>query len=777
MAYNLLLHPERPANPMGLMGGEVTGVKKGTSADLTFGYVGCETKGEYFSLVTSPTFSPSYVYYRKAQENPRFSTKKSAILDAISWLHGKLDDGGNRDPIKCVILDEDGDEDDSQSAIPYTLDAAWQMYESNKESAHKFLGCLVYITDEILQNAASHGETLSAEDVETRYNDLSDCGIKVLEKNREHSNAAPLALPFGLRAECTRKYDEKRCERWNRIWLCMQQLDFYKPNTKAPLLFANVTKSVDPKTKPRWWEEKAEGNGKTPSASTLIKEAIALVVQPNTTKYLMCSLVLDPDDPDEDVKDYLDEMQERYSDEVAKVRQPQKIFSPYSFPSIYRWVSFVSRRMNFGKLRVVVKELKMSLLNENGTELGKTHVIYGSDTGIQISEMKEIIDTVKPHDIRFYFGLITDESSNEPEYELPSCLQSFMKLENDAFVPAHFPTQLKTAQTDGVEIFNNPTTAASQTSSGIVPRLVQGCIEEGPPLPPVAPPRNDEQSNTALPSNDIPLSEPPAMSRAPKTFDWNTYRPEHAASMSDAARAWDDIEREAMEGGYKPALDPETSDLMFEQGWPIGPAPNEPIRSKISQYTASVQKSKAGTKWTTHAAVMKKDLADLTRMAGTEVKLDPFEPFVKKFECAFDACKEEAEAYPFTQPKPKGMSGLTQFYAPSDVWLRDRLGPNDTRRERSQFIDEEYDGLDVLDDKSKLMEWIRMAINEVAPGRVATQRPLDDRTKKSKVYKNVARTERAVGNMEVSDAMRFDRPMKDGVKGASIEGEDLEYVS
>jgi hypothetical protein len=121
MAYHSVFYPDSPAKPMKRTGGEITRIPKRPSEDITLGYLGYEAKGEHVRLVTSPIFIPAYLYYRKAQENAYFSNKISAIAEAISWLHIKLDADGIRDPTKCVVHDRNGVRGYSKSAIPNTL--------------------------------------------------------------------------------------------------------------------------------------------------------------------------------------------------------------------------------------------------------------------------------------------------------------------------------------------------------------------------------------------------------------------------------------------------------------------------------------------------------------------------------------------------------------------------------------------------------------------------------------------------------------------------------
>jgi hypothetical protein len=307
MAYHSVFYPDSPTKPMRRTGGEITRIPKRTSEDVTFGYLGCEAKGEYVRLVTSPVFIPAYIYYRKAQENVYFSNKKSAIVEAISWLHGKLEgvDYGGKG-VRCY----------SSSAIPDSLNAARQKYSSSETTAIKFLGCLVYITEETLQNKGSRGNPLSAAEITARCTDLANEGIEVAEVDR-NTNGVLWGMPLGLRPEYMEKYNEEPCERWNRIWHCLQHLDHYRGN--AALLLSENAKLVDLEFQPRWWKKQP-----ALSATDMLEAAMALIVPPSNYKERMCSLVLDLGDPKEDVDGWLDGMLEEpeYGDRAMEIRRP-----------------------------------------------------------------------------------------------------------------------------------------------------------------------------------------------------------------------------------------------------------------------------------------------------------------------------------------------------------------------------------------------------------------------------------------------------------------------
>lgn len=235
---NFTLVPS-PARPMRYQGGAITHFKP-TNAGF-FTYMGC-SKSEFTRFAAGLDFVTVYSEYRKIMNFVIKGTRESH-LNALTWLDLHLNPDGSRNMERCAIYDSNGIANPGKSVIPFTLKIALKRYGHDRRAKNELFGCLLYVAD---QRGAHKQSTNTNEPIQPATS------AQIYAAARTHAQwAVPTEyqtsgtwrkdriLPAGLRPECIQDYNEHICERWNRIWHCLQMVDYYKPQSKGNLMWTD----------------------------------------------------------------------------------------------------------------------------------------------------------------------------------------------------------------------------------------------------------------------------------------------------------------------------------------------------------------------------------------------------------------------------------------------------------------------------------------------------------------------------------------------------------
>jgi hypothetical protein len=779
---------------MALTGGEITQFIPTNNG--FYSYIGCSEKSEFTGFAAGREFVTAYTMYRKML---KFVTKggSKSHLGAFTWLQKLLNPDGSRNEHYCAAYDSDGLPDPANCVIPYSLDEAWAKYGTDKTARAELFGCLLYISDEMFQRGAQKQNTGSNEPIHAAtsaqiYADLhTETKFSIPpEHQTTDSWRNDRILPRGLTPECIDDFGEdiSGCERWNRIWHCFLMMDYYKPasKVKAGLMWAvGDSKAFD---QPIWWRKQKTPTDTEPherDPGLIIEEALAESLGKNTVRQVECLVTFAGDEIE--FRDYLNGLDSELEEYTQEFQNEHTVFSPCEFESIYQWTSYVGKTLNFAKLTVDVLRVQMILFDANGLDSFGERIVYSPEEVWEIKEFEDAFDEAYAAKAIFIFTMIPDSDPYTVSFEMPQGLGYLLDFDPKTGRVVDKVLQMSTSLQD-------------QDSSA---RLV----------PPRKLPSTDLHSSTEK-STLVSDSQDPATHSQTVQFD-DTPAPitEHSNlpdSMSarslDAAPEQHTIQADA-ESNYKPpsvesapdvldpmptptgeTIDPEVQSILDRLfGLVDGPQQDPDLARKnmaaLDNHLANSQNKNgrggAGRRGARGGGAQSRGARNSGPRRGLvepnrrdTVRSTVLKGFGPGLTTALKMSTRMAQNHTFAKPKPRGLPGLTQFRTPYDEWQLDRLGPGNRPREKGQFLKEEYDGLNVIDDPNALIEWIHRAIKAVAPGAPAGPRSVGDR---SKLYADFKKHSQEMENKTMEEAMQADREFKSGPKIVEGEYNEVSY--
>lgn len=265
----------RPVEPMSPSGGPLTRFDNPDKSLSYFGYLGFSCRSDFTKFANDLEFVEAYIEYRRITKFVMGGSR--AHMKALAWLYLYTEADGSR-----LLTDVDSNEDPDDHPTPSSFDAVWEKYGRDETKESEFIGCLLFLVDEEFQRAASryeHGvndppsafkiaNTYAALKEKTGFGININCRVKPIVREGH-------PLPEGLRSECTRRYGEHVCERWNRIWHCFRMMAHYGIWYNQHLLFQFEQDKILSTSGPFWWAMNATERAQHSRPSLLLlKEAM-----------------------------------------------------------------------------------------------------------------------------------------------------------------------------------------------------------------------------------------------------------------------------------------------------------------------------------------------------------------------------------------------------------------------------------------------------------------------------------------------------------------------
>ena len=251
--FNLV---SRPVEPMSPSGGPIAKFDDPNKSLSFFGYMDFPRMSDFTDFVNDIEFIEAYLDYRRIMKFIMGGSK--AHMKALSWLYLYTEVDGSR-----LFTDVDGDQERDDHPIPSSISAVWEKYGEDESKKSEFIGCLLFLTDEKFQRAASRYENgnsdpPSKDKIANTYAALERiAGFFIhITHQRKSITRKGHPLPEGLRSERTQKHEEHVCERWNRIWHCFRMMEYYKTHRQEPM-FATGQDEPLSTFGPFWWEMNA----------------------------------------------------------------------------------------------------------------------------------------------------------------------------------------------------------------------------------------------------------------------------------------------------------------------------------------------------------------------------------------------------------------------------------------------------------------------------------------------------------------------------------------
>jgi hypothetical protein len=739
MAQPVFTLASSPNQPMSRDGGDCT--KFSSAVPLFCGYLGFASRADFAKFAIDIEFLSVYLHYRAFIN----SVKLKSVLSALAWLYSSTQPDGSRFPT----------DNDNENAIPDTLDQAFAKYGNKKDRKDELIGCLLYITDEIFQRAALKHENktrappqaaeitrvYAAFHTNTGWNIPVGHRTTVVAASRQHH-----PLPMGLRNDCIQRYNEHVCERWNRIWHCFQMMDFYKAPSKRTSLFETGNQKAA--VTPLWWRG-AHRPGALPVVASrpqkiILQETMAKYTGIELTRDVKCELVLEQGQ--EDLLDHLNNSPQRAA--AKRLLTRQLIHSPGRFKSLNQWIAYISTEMKFKELKVCFDSIIMTLHGEDGpTTLGH-QVISSVNNEWTIKEINAVFMTHFAKTAMFSCFLHAGQEPDEIPFTMPPGLTHFLQFdEQNEFGPPNLEPNLSSPQRQSSQVCRNgepefdtlsqkpldvhsPKTTRPTTGSD-VPRTDDASRSDGEP-------KNSQESIAAGGVTDAQTQQTSEVTATSDTLPTMSHtRPYNELGIIEVQS--EQAEIGVTEGHAQISRAFEHEDLSA--GWPTAHwNAFVTARNKSSTRGASGPSLK-----TTHLNPISVESLKRIEAMGHGLRL------------SCKASLDRADAHTFAHTKAS--SGLSQVITPRDVWELDEFGPGGTRRDRATFIQEEYDGFDVIDNPTEMIAWMRDVIRDVAPGQPAREQSAGDRSQLYSRYKEHHDEMDALQHEEVEAALQFDREM------------------
>jgi hypothetical protein len=424
MRFALVPFPQRPLR---LLGGEITEFKPIFRS--FYGYLGCSEKSQFTRFAAGLEFVAIYAEYRKMMNlvNPGGA---NSHLDALKWPGFYINPDGSRNVEQCAMPNSTGISDPSNSVIPLTLDEAQRKYRYDSSAETKLFGCLLYIADETFQRGAckyitSPNELLQASSSSQIYADLQKNHGWIMPTEHQTSEVwrDDRVLPPGLRPECIQDYGEHVCKRWNRIWHCLQMVDYYNTTSKRDLMWViGQNKDFD---KPDWWRtQPTEAEWDVCDTAGMIRAALSRFKTKRTpTRQLECIWRL-ANDQDE-LRGYLHFS--KHPEYAKQLQEEQVVLSPCTFRDVDEWTSYLGQILKFKELQVNILEVKMLLFDANGWNVLEERPIFNDNESWTDDGIEEAFDVAYATKAEFAVMLIPGKSPK------PIKVKSLMPRDMDSF--------------------------------------------------------------------------------------------------------------------------------------------------------------------------------------------------------------------------------------------------------------------------------------------------------------------------------------------------------
>lgn len=700
---------DRPESPIALTGGEVTAYK--ANNDRAFGYVGFADKDEFVQFALSPTFLHYYQPYRLGV-NVHHATNKSNIVGALQWLVSVLDSNGTPK---------------QQDVLP--LDAADLMkkYGPKQDAARRdqFFGSLLFVADKEIQHPDHH----SQKQIDVLYREV--------ESNEDINIPVPLDMrkawdekvPTGLQPDRMQDRGETYLERYNRIWFCFCTLDRFKAETMRDRLFSK-SQAGKPEL-PTWWLRSEAGpTAGTDSLATqkspeeLVSDFMSFVPSTKAQKKLDCTLTIEHD---KELDRHLARLEKKKKKHNFQSAYPV-FMCPTLLPTMRRWYAYITELCDLLRVRLMPKTLRMVLYDAGGLRIGEDVVILGfnpkdfTSSKIEMAEIRKHLDDERIVKVDFFCSMFTGRCPEDDRFELPPHLQMYLDYDVATGRISH---------ADPLPEKTEPPKSALQSADSQREQGAGGDIN----MQQFTVDNEEEATHNTKESKDSDDASPKSPTSSSLASASNQQETDRGAASVPPSRAV---------LGYASSL---------PIGWTTGLADLGP---EIQAYRDRVAVTPIGKDVGIDPAPLvdywlydKTEKWDPARCEAVGESLKPKrnlgangegkELAVRrtKFGRILEKTHQDATRFSFDVKKPNGMSHLNQFRTPNDEWQRDRLGPNNGQRDHKTFIDEEYDGFDVIRDPVQRIKWQKKAIAAISQGISLSTQLAGDRSRVGQNYDEI----------------------------------------
>jgi hypothetical protein len=499
------------------------------------------------------------------------------------------------------------------------------------------------------------------------------------------------------------------------------------------------------------------------------------------TRDVKCELVLDR--AQEDLLDHLNNSSHKAA--AKRLQMRQTIHSPGRFKSLNQWISYISTEMKFKDLKVSFDSIMMTLRDANGPTAIGDQVISSVFNEWTIKEINAAFMVQSAKTALFTCILHAGKEPDEIPFTMPLGLAPFLQFdEQNEFGPPNLEQNLSQPQRQSFEVCNDAEPELDKLSQNLQDdlspmktptRSSQVCRNGEPELDTLS--QNLENLSLPKTAQLKPKNSQKSISAGGGVTNAQTQQTSEVKATLDAHATTPQIRAHDELGIIKDA-----TGLQSEQKEIDGTE----LHAMISRLFLGDEIIDSGSLSTHREAYNIGQNKSSTRGASkpSPKAIDPNQISVESLKrieqmghglrVSCKASLDRGGAHRFAHTKAS--SGLSQVITPRDVWELDQFGPGGTRRDKATFIQEEYDGFDVIDNPAEMIAWVRDVIRDVAPGAPAREQDAGDRSQLYSRYKEHNEGMDGLQQEEIETALKYDREMITE-SGAGTQNGDFGEVS